>query len=138
MAYKHLFIDSDILLDTLLKREPFHSYAQILLWESEKKSIQLNTSALVISNVHYLLSKSIGSTLSKKKIKELIKVVKVLSVESDIIDLALDSDITDFEDAIQHLIAKRNHLDAIVTRNVKDYKRSDIPVLTAADFLNTL
>src|ERR1700749_3653453 len=99
MAYKRLFIDSDVLLDTLLKREPFHSYAQILLMECEKRNIQLNTSVLVIANVHYFLSKSIGAAASKKKIKELIKIVKVLSVENDIVDLALDSIFSDFEDA---------------------------------------
>jgi len=138
MAYERLFIDSDILLDTLLKREPFHSYAQILLMECEKKNIQLNTSALVIANVHYFLSQSLGSATSKKKIQELIKIIKVLSVESDIIDLALDSGFSDFEDAIQHLIAKRYNCDGIITRNTKDFKNSDIPVFKPEQLLHTL
>jgi predicted nucleic acid-binding protein len=138
MAYKRLFIDSDILLDTLLKREPFHSYAQILLMECEKRNVQLNTSALVISNVHYVLSRSIGSPTSRNKIKELIKAVKVLSFENDIVDLALDSNFTDFEDAIQYLIAKRYNCEAIITRNVRDFKGSDVTVFTPEMFLKTL
>lgn len=138
MAYKRLFIDSDVLLDTLLKREPFHSYAQILLMECEKRNIQLSTSALVIANVHYFLSKSKGSATSKKKIQELIKIVKVLSVESDVIDFALDSGFSDFEDAIQYLIAKRYNCDGIITRNTKDFKNSDILVFKPEQFLYTL
>ena len=138
MAYKRLFIDSDVLLDTFLKREPFHSYAQILLMECEKRNIQLSTSALVIANVYYFLSKSLGAATSKKKIQELIKIVKVLSVESDIIDFALDSGFSDFEDAIQYLIAKRYNCDGIITRNIKDYRNSDIPVFKPEQFLYTL
>jgi len=138
MVYKHLFIDSDILLDTLLKREPFHTYAQILLMECAKRNIQLSTSVLVISNTHYILSKSIGVAASKKKIRELINIIKVLSVESDVINIALDSDFSDFEDAIQYLIAKRYNCDGIITRNTKDFKHSHIPVLKPEQFLNTL
>jgi len=138
MTYKSLFIDSDILLDLLLNREPFSHYVQLLLFESEKRNIKLYTSALVISNIHYVLSKYIGAASSKSRIKELIKVINVLSVENGIIALALDSYIADFEDAVQYLIAQRYNLDGIITRNIKDYKKSIIPILTASDFLKTL
>ena len=138
MTYKTLFIDSDILLDLLLKREPFYLYTQALLFESNKRNIQLKTSALVISNVHYVLSKFNGSIISKKRLKELIQTIKVLSLESNIIDEALDSSFSDFEDAIQYLIAKRYNCDGIITRNTKDFKNSDIPVFKPEQFLRTL
>jgi predicted nucleic acid-binding protein len=136
MTYKSLFIDSDVLLDLLLKREQFYLYTQILLLETVKSGIQLNTSVLVISNVHYILSKSIGSKASKGKIKELIKTVKVLSFEKDVVDEALDSIFEDFEDAIQNLIAIRYNCQAIITRNIKDYKHSSLPVYTTEQYLN--
>jgi predicted nucleic acid-binding protein len=136
MTYKSLFIDSDVLLDILLKRDPFYFYTQILLLETTQKGIQLNTSALVISNVHYVLSRSIGSKASRLKIKELLQAVKVLSFESDIVDKALDSNFEDFEDAIQHLIAKRYNCEAIITRNIRDFRHSDIPVFKPEQYLN--
>jgi len=136
MTYKSLFIDSDVLLDLLLKREPFYFYTQILLLETTQKSIQLNTSALVISNIHYVLSRSIGSKTSRIKIKELLQAIKVLSFEGDIVDKALDSNFEDFEDAIQHLIAKRYNCEAIITRNIRDFKHSDIPVFKPEQYLN--
>jgi len=135
MTYKSLFIDSDVLLDILLKREPFYFHTQILLLETTQNNVLLNTSALVISNIHYVLSRSIGSKASRLKIKELLQNVKLLSLESDVVNKALDSNFEDFEDAIQHLIAKRYNCEAIITRNIRDYKHSDIPVFTPDQYL---
>ena len=61
--------------------------------------------------------------------------VKLLSLESDVVNKALDSNFEDFEDAIQHLIAKRYNCEAIITRNIRDYKHSDIPVFTPDQYL---
>jgi len=136
MGYKHLFVDSDILLDLLLNRDPFHP--QLLLLEATNREIRLSTSALVIANINYILAKQVGAANSRTKIKELIKTVKVLSFEAEVIDVALDSAFSDFEDSIQNIIAVRNNCDAIITRNIKDYKQATIPVLTAEQFLRTL
>ncbi len=138
MIYKHLFLDSDVLLDMLLTREPFWGHTQLLLLESQKQEIALNTSALVIANINYILAKKIGASAAKNTIETLVKRIPVLSFESDIIDLALTGDFNDLEDGIQHLIAKRYNCDVIITRNIKDYKQSTIPVLTAEQFLRTL
>jgi predicted nucleic acid-binding protein len=138
MAYSHLFIDSDVLLDMLLNRDPFSAYTKFLLFESETRKLKLSTSSLVIANINYILAKKIGVSATKESIRRLIKLIHVLPFEGDIIDLALTSNITDFEDAIQNLIAERYKCDVIITRNVKDYKESAITVLTAEQFLSTL
>jgi predicted nucleic acid-binding protein len=138
MAFKRLFIDSDVQLDLLLNREPFHFHSQVLLLESFKNGIILNTSALIIANINYILSKQVGSKTSREKITDLIKTIKVLPLESDIVDMALASDFADFEDAMQFFIAVRYSCDAIITRNIKDYKHSTIPVLTPEQFLRQL
>ena len=138
MTYKRLFVDSDVLLDMLLTREPFWGYTQLLLLESQNLGITLNTSVLVIANLNYILGKKIGASAAKNTIKTLVKRINILSFESDIIDLALTSEFNDLEDAIQYSIAKRYKCDAIITRNIKDYKQSTIPVLTAEQFLRTL
>jgi len=138
MIYKHLFIDSDVLLDMLLTREPFWGYTQLLLLESQNQGIALSTSVLVIANVNYILAKKMGASATKNTIKALVKRINILSFESDIIDLVLTGEFNDLEDGIQYLIAKRYKCDAIITRNIKDYKQSTIPVLTAEQFLRTL
>jgi len=138
MAYKRLFLDSDVLLDMFLKREPFFFHTQILLIECIKRNIELRTSSLVIANIVYVLRKQIGILKAKLNLKNLFNSAKVLPFEFDAIETAISSDITDFEDAIQFHIAQKDNCDAIITRNIKDYKNSTIPVLTAEQFLNTL
>ncbi len=138
MAYKRLFLDSDVLLDMFLKREPFFFHTQILLIECIKRNIELRTSSLVIANIVYVLRKQIGILKAKENLKNLFNSAKVLPFEFDAIETAISSDITDFEDAIQFHIAQKDNCDAIITRNIKDYKNSTIPVLTAEQFLNTL
>jgi len=138
MAYKHLFVDSDVLLDLALLREPFYPYIQLLLHEGEKQNVKLSTSGLIIANMNYILSKQLGAVTAREALKALRALVNVLSLDGEIIDLALTSNFTDFEDAIQYYIARKNNCDAIITRNIKDYKNSTIPVLTAEQFLNTL
>jgi predicted nucleic acid-binding protein len=138
MAYNHLFIDSDILLDMLLNRDPFFAYTKYLLFESESRPIKLSTSSLVIANINYILAKKTGAAAAKESIRKLVKLIHILPFESDIVDLGLTSKIADFEHAIQNLIAERYKCDVIITRNIKDYKQATIPVLTAEQFLRQL
>lgn len=133
-----LFLDSDVILDLILKRNPFFFYVQELLRQGEDRKIRLTTSALVAANINYLLSKIIGATEARKRLKEIVRIIDVLSFEGDIVELAIDSRFADLEDAFQHFIALRNNCDAIITRNIKDYKHSTLPVFTPEQFLKTL
>jgi predicted nucleic acid-binding protein len=138
MAYKHLFIDSDIILDLLFNREPFAEYTKILLAECKAREIKLSTSTLIIANINYIHSKKTNNSISKETLKNFVKLINILPFESDIVDLALNSSFEDFEDAIQYYIADRYKCELIITRNIKDDKKSTIPVLTAEQFLRTL
>lgn len=138
MAYKQIFIDSDILLDVILNREPHSSYAEISIALSLERKFRLKTSSLVLANIHYILSKKLGNHAAKEEIRNLMKVIGVLPFEADIVDMALSSKIIDFEGAIQNYIAERYKCDLIITRNIIDYKHAIIPVLTAEQFLRTL
>lgn len=134
---RKIFIDSDIMLDATLRREPFCLYALNLLelcYESRLKAI---TSPTAFINTHYFLNKF--SPLTKmESLKRLRSIVSIAEVNETIIDLAFNSTFTDFEDAVQFYTAKSAGADIIVTRNIKDYKHSTIPILTAEQFLKTL
>jgi predicted nucleic acid-binding protein len=138
MVFNRLFLDSDVLLDMLLNRKPFYYYVQALLTISEKHHLQIYTSSLAAANIHYILAREIGSAEARKKIKELINAIKILPFESESIESAINSRFSDLEDAIQHFIAKRYNCNAIITRNIKDYKHSEIPAFTAEDFLRQI
>lgn len=137
MVYKRLFLDSDVLLDLFLERQPFYPYMQLLLIKVEGK-LEINTSALIIANVNYLLTKSTSKAESKERLKNFVNRINILPFDKQAIDFALNSSFTDFEDAIQHYIATENNCDLIITRNIKDYKNSTIPVLTTEQFLRTI
>jgi predicted nucleic acid-binding protein len=138
MAYNHLYVDSDVLLDLLLERKHFFEYSQLLFIQAKYQQIELSTSALVIANINYIASKKLGAAATKESIRNLLKLVNVLPFESDIVNKALDSNFADFEDAIQNFIAERYNCEAIITRNIKDYKQANLPVYTTEQFLNTL
>lgn len=138
MASKKVFVDSDIILDLLLKRDPFFRFSQTLLNSVDKHDLKLYTSTLVIANVHYFLSKSLkDKTIARLQIKLLTEIIGILPVMAEDVQAAIDSSNNDFEDAIQISVAENAKANFIITRNTKDYKYSTIPVLTAEQFLRT-
>jgi predicted nucleic acid-binding protein len=137
MAY-NLFIDSDILLDLFLERSPYSSYTQKLLTLAGENHIKLFTSSVIINNLFYFIKRDRNKEIAKQSLNLLIEICKILPVDEDVIKFALDSEFNDFEDALQYFTAIKFNCDQILTRNLKDYKKSTIPVLTAEQFLRTL
>ncbi|MDB5136682.1 MAG: PilT protein [Mucilaginibacter sp.] len=138
MTYKKIFVDSDILLDLLLKRDSFFDHSQKLLKKSQEKTIKLYTSTLILANVHYLIAKGTNKKTAKDSIKILMGLLNVLSFDPDNISSAINSEHVDFEDTIQFYIAEKHQCDLIISRNIKHYKKFDLPVLTTEQFLSTL
>ena len=132
---ERLLIDANIIVDLLAKREDFYRDAQELFTLSCEKNILLFISSLTFANVFYILSKKLNATETRKVLLKFKTLTEVLPLEDKIIELALASDFTDFEDAIQYYTALDNQLDMIITRNKKDFKTSKIPVLTAKEYL---
>ena len=138
MTYKRIFIDSDILLDVLLKREQFYVDGQKVLMAGQKGSTVICTSALIIANILYISVKALGKTEAKDKVQKLLKLFTVLPLDADSITLALNSNFNDLEDAMQHFIAMQNQCDVIITRNLKHYKKSMLPIISAEEYLRTV
>ena len=130
-----VFVDSDIILDLLAEREPFSQYAKELFTLADKGEVICHISSLCFSNVQYILAKQIGKNQARQVLIQLKTLVKVLGVGDKIIDLALSSNIKDFEDAIQYYTAIANSCQTLLTRNLKDYKEAQIPAMTAESFL---
>lgn len=133
-----VFLDSDVILDYLLKREPFNVPAREIFGIAFNKEIQIYFSSLTVANVHYLLRKQYGNEGALDKITELLRFCKVLPVSEKEIFSAIKSGFSDFEDAIQNFAAIQNpEIKGIITRNSSDYKKSKIPVFTPEVFLST-
>ncbi|MDO6601321.1 Predicted nucleic acid-binding protein, contains PIN domain [Arenibacter palladensis] len=133
-----ILVDTNIVLDLLAKRKDFYHEAQQLFSLSDKKQIHLFVSSLTIANTYYILSQSLKIDNSRKILRKFKILVEVLPVDDKIINLSLDSDFKDFEDAIQYHTAVEYNIDLIITRNLKDFKQSQIPVMTAFEYLATI
>ena len=130
-----LLVDTNIVLDLLAERKEFIIEAQELFTLSDKKELKLYVSSLTFANTYYILSQKMKLTNSRKILRKFKVLVEVLPMDDKIIDLSLDSEFRDFEDAIQYHTAIENEIDIIITRNLKDFKAAKIPVLTAKDYI---
>ena len=139
MAHRRIFIASDIFIDVLLKREQFYKAGQRLLNIGlREENPKICTSALVIANILYITDKALGKNEAKENVQKLLKLVTVFPVNADCITLAMSSNFTDLDDAMQHFIAMQNQCDLIITRNLKHYKNSLLPVMSADEYLRTI
>lgn len=130
-----VFIDTDIALDLLSEREPFYLHAAVLFSKADRKEISLFVSSLTFANLNYLLSKQYPSGQARKILTKFKILVTTLSVDEKIVELALSSDFKDFEDAIQYYTCIQNNLNTLLTRNTKDFRKAQIAIMTAEEFL---
>ncbi len=134
-----LFLDTNIVIDLLAKREPFYKPAAQIFSLADKMKIQLYVSALTFGNTNYILLKERKPEEAKAILRKLKLIVNFISLDDKIIGLSLnDTDFRDYEDAIQYYSAIENGIETIITRNLKDFQKSKIPVLTAEQYLQRL
>jgi predicted nucleic acid-binding protein len=131
-----IFVDTDIIYDVLANREPFYGHAAKLFTLADEEKIIIAVSALTIANIHYLLAKQLSGEIAKQVLRKFKILIQIVPIDDKIIDLALNSEFNDFEDAIQHYCAIENGCTKIITRNLKDYKKALIPVMSAQDYTN--
>jgi len=135
---KKIFIDSDIILDLFAKREPHYIYSAKLFTLIDQQKFIAYTSPIVFANLHYLLKKNTSNSSALKNLRKLKTFINILPVDERVIEQSLNSEFSDFEDAIQYFTAINNGIRLLLTRNKVDYKKSKIPIATAEEFLKSL
>ena len=135
---RSVLIDINIILDVLLQREPFYSASAGLLAAVEKGKISGYVSAHGITTLFYILQKGKSSAEAHAIITGLFQILKVAPVGHSTIEQALNLQFRDFEDAVQMVCAMEQKVDCLITRNVRDYQVSLLPVLQPVDYLATL
>ena len=131
-----VFVDTDVCIDLLSGRKPFNKTAEVLFSLADIGKIRIYVSSLSFANIDYVLRSQYSARHSRQIIAKLKTLVNVLPVNSKTIDLAIASDFVDFEDAIQYSCAIENNLKTILTRNIKDYKKATINVLTPETYIS--
>ncbi len=135
---ENVFIDTDVIVDFLTDRKPFSLESAKIFSLIDQKKIKGCVSSLSFSNIYYVLRKFGTHKKVISSLQELSEMVDILKVDGDIVKSALTSDFKDFEDSIQYFAAQEHKkIDFIITRNIKDYKDSSLPVMTPETFLVT-
>lgn len=136
---KKLFVDTNIVIDLLARREPFYVEAAELFSLADKRHVELSISSLTIANTSYALLRQMDSNRAKSVLRKLRLILKVLPLDDKIVGLALnDESFSDFEDGLQYFTAIEYEQELIITRNLKDFKNSQLPTMTAKQFIESL
>jgi len=133
-----LFLDTNVVIDLLGEREPFYESAAKIATLADKGKVQIYVSALTYSTAYYLLARFENGEVVKEKIRKFKVIAETSDLTDKIVDKGLASKFSDFEDSLQYYCALKVDCSIIITRNGKDFKESDIPVLTPDEYLNSL
>ncbi len=136
---KRILIDTDVILDFFFDRKPYSDNSAIILSLCEQKQLDGFITPVIISNIYYLLRRTARHEKVIDKLKQLLTITHVLQMDRLVIERALNSEFKDFEDALQNFAAiNYGEIEVIITRNVKDYKKSEIGVLTPESFVKLI
>jgi predicted nucleic acid-binding protein len=133
-----VLLDTDVVLDVILAREPFAKVAARLLDFNQQGLFEAYVSGITPINIFYIARKARTAGDLREAIKQLLLSVRVCPVDHAILTTALALPFSDYEDAVQHASATASQVDAIVTRNLDDYKHATLPVFSPTDFLSRI
>lgn len=134
----NLFLDTNVLIDLIDKREPFYNDIAVIVSMAENKEFKLAASSLSFVNTVYVVSRNVEEKLVLEALKKLRIICEVSNIDEIVIDKSLISNFNDFEDAVQYFSALHHKSEIILTRNKKDFKNSEIPTMTPSEFLASL
>lgn len=134
-----IFLDTNIILDFFLDREPFSTYAAKILSLAESTKITAYISPITISDCYYIMRKFEKAEKVTQKLQQLISIVEITKIDKETVEKALYSNFSDLEDALQNYSASQfNNIDLIVTRNIRDFRKSELAVMSPETYLKTL
>ena len=134
-----LMIDTNIILDVLLAREPFFQQSKEILDLCEQKKIHGFISASTATDLFYIIRKALGSAEEAyKALGHILDIVKILTVTNEDVLNAFRKKARDFEDCLLAICAQSNHCIGIVTRNEKDFQPFDMQIFSPQDIISKI
>jgi predicted nucleic acid-binding protein len=133
-----LFLDTNIMLDFLGERVPYYDSIAKIATLSDKGQINMVVSAMSYATVSYFLTKYENTNKAKDKLRKFKIISEICDLDEQIIEKGLNSDFADFEDSLQYYSALKAGCSILITRNGKDFKNSDIPIMTADEYLRSI
>jgi predicted nucleic acid-binding protein len=127
---KRIFVDTNIIVDLLADRKPFSKFAIELFSKAESGQVKLYASSHSVATAYYLLKKYGDEKKLREVLLSLLAYLHIVAVDNNILVKGLRSKFQDFEDAMQIFAATAvPRIECIVTRNTRDFRGAQIPVL---------
>jgi len=134
-----VLLDNNVIMDFFFDRKPYSEDAARVIGLCETKKIKGFVTPVIFSNLYYLLRQTAKHNKVIENLRLLLSNTDVLVMDKEVVSNALNSDFRDFEDGLQNYAAmKAGHIDAIITRNLKDYKTSEISILSPGSYLKAM
>ena len=134
-----VYFDTNVVVDILLKREPFFNDSFKALSAIASKSVNGIIGTSAITDIYYIINKEIKD--KEKSLNSIFNILKILLLVETIpqdIFTAKVLNVQDFEDSVISAIANRNDADYIITRNVDDFVKSSVQAISPSDFLKII
>ncbi len=133
-----ILLDTNIIIDNALEREPFWNASEQVLSLIEQGKIAGYISASTFSDLYYIIRKARGRDWTLSYLNQLVTFCQIATVNQAVITMAFTTTFKDFEDAIQYSTAAVNQLDAIITRNSQDFPVVTPRILTPDQLIEEL
>ncbi|MDZ8094620.1 MAG: PIN domain-containing protein [Nostoc sp. DedQUE05] len=133
-----ILLNTNIIVDDALERELFLEASEQVLVLVEQGQVESYISASTFSDLYYIIRRARGREWTLTYLRQLVNFCQVAIVDSTTINMALNLNFRDFEDAIQYSSAVLNHLDAIITRNPRDFPVATPRIITPEELIQEL
>lgn len=134
-----ILIDTDVLLDLFFDRRPHADNAERILSLCASKAITGYITPVIFSNLYYLLRRTASHRRVLARLRQLMSVLEILPMDREVVQGAMEAGFTDLEDALQYAAALHSgYVDAIVTRNERDFRKSSLVVFSPKNYLAAL
>jgi len=133
-----VLLDTNVVLDHLLAREPHVAAAEQVLSLVDSGRLEGLICSTTVTTIHYLASRAVGPSAAVEHVRKLLMMFDVACVDRDVLRNALDAGFADFEDAVLHEAARSSGAVAIVTRDARGFVSSELPVFSPVELLAAL
>ena len=133
-----VLVDTNVVLDVLLDRKPFSQAAARVFALVEESRIEGFLCATTVTTIDYLLGQALAPDKAHAALKRLLDLFEIAPVNRPVLEQALGSNISDFEDAVLEQSARLVLVDAIATRNLTDFQKSSVPAFDPPALLSAV
>ena len=131
-----ILVDTNVILDVWLRREPFWQDSAKVLSSVESGELIGLLCPTTVTTLHSLGHKTLGETKARELIAQLLSLFELGELTKEVFDCALGSEIADFEDAVLEAVAMQSKVECIVTRNIRDFRKSRVSAKEPQEILS--